>query len=150
MRTVVIANRDRACRTSVLHLGMSWGAALVVLAVAAPAPAQQYKSDRDLLTHQTCTELSSEDCSRLGRLKEGEARHQANKQARRNKLLRLPPLPDERNVLLGSWRLEDAGRGGWRHWVRTEERGRWRRRHAPRAVDDRSVSMTLRHLATLI
>ena len=112
MRTVVIANRDRACRTSVLHLGMSWGAALVVLAVAAPAPAQQYKSDRDLLTHQTCTELSSEDCSRLGRLKEGEARHQANKQARRNKLLRLPPLPDERNVLLGSWRLEDAGRGG--------------------------------------
>jgi hypothetical protein len=93
----------------VLHLGMSWGAALVV---AAPAAAQQYKSDRDLLTHQTCTELSSEDCSRLGRLKEGEARQQANKQARRNKLLRLPPLPDERNVLLGSWRLEDAARGG--------------------------------------
>jgi len=112
MRTVLIANGDRACRTTVLHLGMSLGAALVVLAVAAPAAAQQYKSDRDLLTHQTCTELSAEDCSRLGRLKEGEARQQANKQARRNKLLRLPPLPDERNVLLGSWRLEDAARGG--------------------------------------
>jgi hypothetical protein len=47
----------------------------------------------------------------LGKLKEGEARQQANKQARRNKLLRLPTLPDERNVLLGSWRLEDAGQG---------------------------------------
>jgi len=111
MRTVLIASRDHACGTTVLHLGMSWATALVVLAMAAPAAAQQYKSDRDLLTHQTCTELSSEDCSRLGRLKEGEARQQANKQARRNKLLRLPTLPDERNVLLGSWRLE-AGQGG--------------------------------------
>lgn len=90
----------------------SQAVALMLLIAAAPAAAQQYKSDRDLLTHQTCTELSSEDCNRLGRLKEGEARHQANKQARRNKLLRLPPLPDERNVLLGSWRLDDAGQGG--------------------------------------
>ena len=112
MRNVLTSNHERACRTTVLHLGMSWGGALVVLAMGAPAAAQQYKSDRDLLSHQTCTELSSEDCNRLGRLKEGEARQKANKQARRGKLLRLPPLPDERNVLLGSWRLEDAGRGG--------------------------------------
>jgi hypothetical protein len=32
--------------------------------------------------------------------------------AQGKELLRLPPLPDERNVLLGSWRLEDGGQQG--------------------------------------
>ena len=112
MRTVLITNLDRAWRNTELRCGMLCGSALLVLAMSAPAAAQRSMSDRDLLNRQHSSGLSTEDRKRFDELKEGEARHQANKEARRSKLLRLPPLPDERNVLLGSWRLEDAGQGG--------------------------------------
>jgi hypothetical protein len=65
MRTALTANRDRACRTAVLHLSMSFGAALVGLAVAAPAGAQRSMSDHALRNRQHGSRLSTEDRRRF-------------------------------------------------------------------------------------
>ncbi|MCX5738077.1 MAG: hypothetical protein NTZ61_06185 [Proteobacteria bacterium] len=99
---------------------MSCGAVLMLLAVATPVAAQDSYcgnscSDRDLLNLPNSGGLSYEDRSRLDELKEGDAKYTAAVVAEvelRRKLLRLPPLPDERNVLLGSWRQENGGQRG--------------------------------------
>jgi tetratricopeptide (TPR) repeat protein len=94
---------------------MSCGAVLMLLAVAAPSTAQQTTSDRDLRNRQNGVGLSTEDRKRYDDLKEEDANYDAAVVAEvelRRKLLRLPPLPDERNVLLGSWRQENGGQRG--------------------------------------
>ncbi len=99
---------------------MSCGAVLMLLAVATPVAAQDSScgnscSDRDLLNLPNSGGLSYEDRSRLDELKEGDAKYTAAVVAEgdlRQKLLRLPPLPDERNGLLGSWSQEDGGQLG--------------------------------------
>lgn len=88
---------------------LSCVAALVLLVVAAPSAAQRATSDHDLLFRRDSVGLSTEDRQRFDELKEGEGQREAAKLARREMLLRLPPLPEERNVLLGSWHLEDGG-----------------------------------------
>ena len=59
-------------------------------------------------------ELSPEDRSRLDALRrsqaEADAKESAEMKAFREKLLRSAPLPDQRNVLLGRWRVEGATR----------------------------------------
>jgi len=59
-------------------------------------------------------ELSPEDRSRLDALRrsqaEADAKERAEMKALREKLLRAAPLPPERNVLLGRWRLEGNGK----------------------------------------
>jgi hypothetical protein len=59
-------------------------------------------------------ELSPEDRSRLDALRrsqaEADAKESAELKALREKLLRSAPLPDQRNVLLGRWRVEGATR----------------------------------------
>ena len=102
-------------QTTVLNRLMSCGAALVLLAVAAPSAAQQTTSDRDLRNRQNSVGLSTEDRKRYDDLKEEDATYDAAVVAEvelRQKLLRLPPLPDERNGLLGSWRQENGGQRG--------------------------------------
>ena len=99
---------------------MSCGAVLMLLAVATPVAAQDSScgnscSDRDLLNLPNSGGLSYEDRSRLDELKEGDAKYTAAVVAEgdlRQKLLRLPPLPDERNGLLGTWSQEDGGQLG--------------------------------------
>lgn len=111
MRTARVENRDRARRTNARHRCVSWGAALMLLAVAAPAAAQRSTSDRDLQNRPNSSGLSTEDRRRFEELKADDARNEAADRDLRQKLLRLPALPDERNTLLGSWRVE-AGAGG--------------------------------------
>jgi tetratricopeptide (TPR) repeat protein len=99
---------------------MSCGAVLMLLAVATTVAAQDSScgnscSDRDLLNLPNSGGLSYEDRSRLDELKEGDAKYTAAVVAEedlRQKLLRLPPLPDERNGLLGTWSQEDGGQLG--------------------------------------
>lgn len=59
-------------------------------------------------------ELSPEDRARLDALRrsqaEADAKESAEMKAFREKLLRSAPLPDQRNVLLGRWRVEGATR----------------------------------------
>ncbi len=87
------------------------GSTLMLLAVTVPAAAQRSTSDRDLFNRQNSVGLSTEDRNRFDELKEREAKDVAAEMDLRQKLLRLPPLPDERNVLLGSWRVNDADQG---------------------------------------
>jgi hypothetical protein len=98
-----------------LNRVISYGAALVLLAVAAPTAAQQTTSDRDLRNLPHSGGLSYEDGKRFDELKQEDAQYNAAVVAEvelRQKLLRLPPLPDEHNGLLGSWRQEDGGQRG--------------------------------------
>jgi len=96
------------------------GAALLLLAVATPIAAQDSScgsscSDRDLLNLPNSGGLSYEDRKRLDELKQEDATYDAAVVAEgdlRQKLLRLPPLPDERNGLLGTWSQEDGGQLG--------------------------------------
>ncbi len=93
---------------------ISCGVALLLLAVAAPSAAQQTLSDRDLRNLPHSGGLSTEDRKRLDDLNEEDAQYVTAAVAegkRRQQLLRLPPVPIERNVLLGSWRQEDGGQG---------------------------------------
>ena len=59
-------------------------------------------------------ELSPADRARLDALQraqaEADAKHRAEMKAFREKLLRSAPLPDDRNVLLGRWRIEGSGK----------------------------------------
>lgn len=58
--------------------------------------------------------LTYDDQARLDALRrsqsEADAKHRAEMKAFREKVLRLPPLPADRNVLLGRWRVEASGR----------------------------------------
>jgi hypothetical protein len=98
-----------------LNRVISCGAALMLLAVVAPAVAQQTTSDRDLRNRRDSVGLSTDDRKRYDDLKQEDAQFDAAVVAEgdlRQKLLRSPPLPDERNPLLGSWRQEDGGKRG--------------------------------------
>lgn len=105
---------------TMLNRLMWCGVALVLLTVATPVAAQDSScgsscSDRDLLNLPHSGGLSNEDRNRLDDLKAEEGKHDAAVVAEgdlRQKLLRLPPLPDERNGLLGSWRQENGGQLG--------------------------------------
>jgi hypothetical protein len=85
--------------------------ALMLLVVATPVAAQQSISDRDLSNLPHSGGLSYEDRKRYDELRAEEGKSQAADQALGEKLLRLPPLPVDRNVLLGNWRMEDGGQG---------------------------------------
>jgi hypothetical protein len=92
---------------------MSCAATLMLLVVAAPAAAQRSTSDRDLLNRPHSGGLSSEDRKRLDELKQGEREEgqmTAARMAAARALRKTPPLPVERNGLLGSWRLGDGQR----------------------------------------
>ena len=94
-----------------LNRRISYGAALMLLAMAAPGAAQSTSSDRDLRNLEHSGGLSSADRNRLDELNADDAKRGAAVVAeweRREALLRLPPLPVERNVLLGSWRREEG------------------------------------------
>jgi hypothetical protein len=95
---------------------MSWASALLLLVVAAPAAAQLTTNERDILNREHSGNLSLEERGRLDGIKASQAAQDAKQAAaaaaQRERLLRLPPLPDKRNVLLGSWRLEDGGLNG--------------------------------------
>jgi hypothetical protein len=95
---------------------MSWASALLLLVVAAPAAAQLTTNERDILNREHSGNLSLEERGRLDGIKASQAAQDAKQAsaaaAQRERLLRLPPLPDERNVLLGRWRLEDGGSVG--------------------------------------
>jgi hypothetical protein len=95
---------------------MSCAVALMLLVAAAPAAAQLTTNERDILNREHSGNLSLEERGRLDGIKASQAaqdaKHAAAAAAQRERLLRLPPLPDERNVLLGSWRLEDGGLNG--------------------------------------
>jgi hypothetical protein len=89
------------------------GMVACLLAVAAPAAAQRSVSDRDLLNRPNGSGLSTEDRKRFDELKGGEQEQQqltAARMRRARALLKTPPLPPERNGLLGSWRLRDNQR----------------------------------------
>jgi len=91
----------------------SCAAALMLLAAAAPAAAQSSLSDRDLLNLPHSGGLSHQDRNRYDELNAESTKHlRGADQAPGQKLPRLPPLPVERNVLLGSWRVEGGGQGG--------------------------------------
>ena len=90
----------------------SCAAALTLLAVAAPATAQY-------VDPQTCSQgtaacdsarraRDSDDASYAESAKHRAQVEQAEHDRQRRALLKTPPLPAERNALLGSWRL-DAG-----------------------------------------
>ena len=97
-----------------LNRVMSCGAVLMLLAVATPVEAQDTScgsscSDRDLRNLPHSGGLSTDDRKRYDDLKQEDAAYDAAVVAEgdlRQKLLRLPPLPDEQNGLLGSWRQE--------------------------------------------
>ena len=82
-------------------------AALMLLAVAAPAAAQYVDPDTCSMADFSCQQARKERSDKADQ----QASDDAARQAQRQKLLRLPPVPDERNVLLGSWRLEDGNKG---------------------------------------
>ena len=97
-----------------MHRISSCTAALVLLAAAAPAAAQRSTSDRDLSNRQHSGGLSGQDRNRFDELKADDAKRGAAVAAeweRRQALLRLPPPPVERNVLLGRWRREEGPSG---------------------------------------
>ncbi|MEQ1592906.1 MAG: hypothetical protein ABL892_11030 [Thiobacillaceae bacterium] len=89
--------------------------ALMLLAVAAPAAAQTSIRDRDILNREHSGNLSSEERGQLDGIKASKAaedtKHEAGLTAARMRqaqaLRKTPPLPAERNGLLGSWRLRD-------------------------------------------
>lgn len=87
------------------------GATLMLLAVTVPAAAQRSTSDPDLSKLQNSVGLSTEDRNRFDELKAEESKYAAAEMDLTQKLLRLPPVPDERNGLLGSWRVNDADQG---------------------------------------
>jgi hypothetical protein len=97
---------------------MSCAAALMLLAVAAPAAAQTSIRDRDILNREHSGNLSSEERGQLDGMKASKAAEEAKQEAgmtaarmrAAQALRKTPPLPAERNGLLGSWRLRDDQR----------------------------------------
>jgi hypothetical protein len=90
----------------------SCAAALTLLAAAAPAAAQYVNPDTCSMADFSCQQANQEKSKRSAADYEEQAKHRAQRekaeQERRRALLKAPPLPAERNGLLGSWRL-DAG-----------------------------------------
>lgn len=97
---------------------MSCAAALMLLAVAAPAAAQTSIRDRDILNREHSGNLSAEERGRLDGIKASQAAEDAKNEAgltaarmrAAQALRKTPPLPAERDALLGSWRLRDGQR----------------------------------------
>ncbi len=97
---------------------MPCAAALILLAVAAPAAAQTSIRDRDILNREHSGNLSSEERGQLDGIKASKAAEGAKQEAgltaarmrAAQALRKTPPLPAERNGLLGSWRLRDDQR----------------------------------------
>jgi tetratricopeptide (TPR) repeat protein len=91
---------------------MSCGAALVLLAVTSPAAAQYVDPGTCSMAEYSCQQAVKE---RDDKNAQDTARYEAAAAAeakRRQELRRLPLVPVERNVLLGSWRQEDGGELG--------------------------------------
>jgi hypothetical protein len=88
---------------------MSCAAALVLLAVAAPAAAQQYMHREDLPMYER-QRLEGEKRSKDSADAKYAQQQQAERDRQRTALLKKPPLPAESNALLGSWRLGDGQR----------------------------------------
>lgn len=86
-------------------------AALMLLVVAAPIAAQDSISDRDLLYRTHSGGLSPADRDRYDEIQKEDRKHLEVGQAQSQSVQSLPPLPVERNVLLGSWRVEGSGQG---------------------------------------
>ena len=87
------------------------GAALMLLVVAAPMSAQEPISDRDLYNRTHSGGLSPADRDRYDEIQKESVKHLEAGQAQSQGGQGFPPLPVERNVLLGSWRLEGGGQG---------------------------------------
>lgn len=86
-----------------------------VTVAAAPAAAQWVNPDTCSWANASCQQANKEkdersqsDAAFRKEMAEREARRAKAEEQRRRTLLRAPPLPAERNPLLGSWRL-DAG-----------------------------------------
>lgn len=97
---------------------MLCAAALMLLVVVAPAAAQTSIRDRDILNREHSGNLSSEERGQLDGIKASKAGQDAKQEAgltaarmrAAQALRKTPPLPAERNGLLGSWRLRDDQR----------------------------------------
>jgi hypothetical protein len=83
----------------------SCAAALMLLLVAAPAAAQRMVSETDGEYRKRLDNEAWEEQARKDR-----AERERERERRRRALLKAPPLPAERNALLGSWRLEAGER----------------------------------------
>jgi hypothetical protein len=84
----------------------------MLLVAAAPAAAQYVNPDTCSMADFSCQQANQEKSKRSAADYEEQAKHRAQmekaEQERRRALLKAPPLPAERNALLGTWRL-DAG-----------------------------------------
>jgi len=91
---------------------MSCLVAVMLLVAAAPAAAQYVNphtcSYSELSCQQAKKEQSDNDAASAERMRKWEAEQERERERLRRALLKTPPLPAERNALLGSWRL-DAG-----------------------------------------
>jgi hypothetical protein len=98
--------------TTVLNRFMSCLVALMPLVVAAPAAAQWVNPDTCSYSEVSCQrakqEQSDNNAASAERMRQWRAEQERERERRRRALLKAPPLPAERNALLGSWRL-DAG-----------------------------------------
>ena len=83
-------------------------AALTLPFLATPAAAQYVDPDTCSMANASCYQARKERDEK----NEAAAQSAAAEAAHKEKLLRLPPLPVERNVLLGNWRVENGGQGG--------------------------------------
>lgn len=89
------------------------GALSMTTAALLPSPA-----DAQVIWGDSRNELSPEDRARLDALRQSQAEAKAKEDAKaiaeaqavRAKVLRLPPLPPERNPLLGQWKVETQAR----------------------------------------
>jgi hypothetical protein len=87
-------------------------AALMLLSAAAPAVAQWVNPDTCSYSSVSCQqakkEKSDNDAASAEQAPKDRAEWEREREQQRRTLLKAPPLPTERNGLLGSWRL-DAG-----------------------------------------
>lgn len=83
--------------------------ALMLLAVAAPAAAQYVNPDTCSWSDPSCAQANRDRDAKNATDSAARETRAAEEKALRQKLARLPLLPKEQNVLLGSWRLEDDG-----------------------------------------
>lgn len=70
---------------------------------------QRQQQERERQAEEQKRSQSSPSIGSVPSLSGGPAPPVVDMRAQGKELLRLPPLPDERNVLLGSWRLEGGG-----------------------------------------
>lgn len=83
--------------------------ALMLLAVISPAGAQWVNPDTCSWSDVNCQQAKQAQEADAASDAKRRANAEAQQRALRQKLQRLPLVPKERNVLLGSWRLEDDG-----------------------------------------